>query len=281
MIIKNNWIQTNVKSLSSQIDLEVTIKTNNLKDLSFESACSEVVSHIKDYNLFLGLSGGADSLFVAKCLIEHSVPFEALICCTPFNKIETEYAFDFCKKYNLKYRVFTLTKKEYAYQYRDRIAAPFKGVGDCQTATFHISDYIKKEEGTFVSGVTPIGGTHYNKVYLGFHEYSFYSDIVFGDSFEIPFFLYSQEVAYSLIKLFSSYKDSQKLKSDLYKFDYREKNFYIYDDSYSDLLTKVRCVHGVRIKKEIGKFVDTDLIANLMLENKTFILKEENICHQI
>ena len=233
MLVENDWITTNISERLTDRNCKIVtrVKSYNFTPSSFMDAAVEVVNKIKHYNLYLGLSGGADSDFVCRLLHRECVKFTPIIAVTSGNALERQYAFHTCKELSLEPVVFELSDKQVMEIYATRIVKPLGGIGLYTAQNIIISDYIKERNGKFLTGVNVIGGTENNRAYIGMYEFDFYSDVLYGNDFEIPFNLYTPKIVYETINRMSDDMDEAETKYQLYELtDFRPKLQYKYDE---------------------------------------------------
>lgn len=112
MLCKNNWINLTwdgktARDKTENIRVEFLRRARVLMD--FDHACDRVASEIYDShkNLYLALSGGSDSEYVATCLHRNGIPFTPLIlrynlATSNDQHYETWYAMRWCRTHNVE-----------------------------------------------------------------------------------------------------------------------------------------------------------------------------------
>jgi len=252
MLVENNWLRTNIKErlVNKDIDIKTTISSHEFTPSNFMDAAIDVCNKIKHHNLFLGLSGGADSDFVCHLLLQQNIKFTPLIAVTSGNKMERQYAFHTCRKFNLNPVVFELSDKDILSIYYERIFKKLGGIGIYAAQNLFFCDYIKEKGGKFLSGVNSIGGSHNinNKeiLFISIYEFDFYSDVLYDETFEIPFNLYTPKIVYETLKRVDYTLNEAEFKNDLYSIiDFRPKMSYNYSNNFYEIL------HKINSKKQI------------------------------
>lgn len=258
-LVENNWFKTNISKrlIDKKSRIETTFCSYSFTSTNFMDAAIEVAHKIKKYDLYLGLSGGADSDFVCHLLVQQNIKFTPMIVVTPGNKLETSYAFHTCRKFDLKPIIFELSENEVLKIFYERIYNTINGMGIYWAQNLVCQDYVKNIGGKFLSGVNCIGhdepfeGTKYindRKVYVCMYEFDFYSDVLYDENFEIPFFLYTPRIAYESIKGLNNY-DEAETKWKLFEIiDFRPKLQYQYSQKFEIMLHKLLSKNNLKIQ---------------------------------
>lgn len=257
MIVKDNWFRTNVCDIQ-EFSNENLIKFRILPyefdtSISFLEASDKACEDIKkiDKKIYLALSGGADSYFVAKCFIKNNVDFTPLIVKVEnANIYELQYALEICSEGNVKPVVIHKTEDEMIELYKQYIH-PLNGDGFYCTSQIVCNKYINEhEDGILVTGVNIIGGTNGEGLaYAGVYEFDFYGDIFFGPNRELPFHLYSAEIVYTTIRHIYTKQNEDDFKCSLYDITWRAKSSYKYKERSINTLTNLKKERGISKKK--------------------------------
>lgn len=120
MLCNNNWIDISWDSLPSRREkenLKVAFNRRAKTLLDFDTACDKVAEEIYDTskNLFLALSGGSDSEYVASCLFRNNIPFTPLLIDYKNyqgnnTQYELWYAHQWCKKHQIQPKIVELNE---------------------------------------------------------------------------------------------------------------------------------------------------------------------------
>ena len=134
MSTESNWIYSNLleRERNLNLDFKILFNPRPFKKLSFEEAIIDSLFKIanKSDNLFVSLSGGLDSEFIAKQLFELKIPFiPIIICVDDANKIEREYAFHICRKLNIQPVILKISETDFIKEYVKNIFNRFGGNG--------------------------------------------------------------------------------------------------------------------------------------------------------
>lgn len=262
MIVKNNWIETNIRDRLTDpySKVRIHITPYEFEDVDFITASKNAANELKKYDkLYLALSGGADSDFVCRILHSQNVKFEPIIVVTPYNSKELQWAYKACDDLNITPRIIEIDEIEFFKLFRDKIY-PINGNGISVICSYLCGQAALENGGKLVSGVNIIGGDKNGSVFPGVYEFDFYSDIFFGEDFEIPFHIYSLEIVNATIK-FVQNLDEGHFKHQLYQIDYREKMLFEYSENF------LRAIRMLRNKKQIN------IKEYLLLEDKDILLE--------
>lgn len=111
MLCKDQWIDISWSGQKQRVqreNLQVKFLRKAKSLISFDDACDQAAKEIyqQHKNLYLGLSGGADSEYVATCLHRNNIPFTPLILQynnTEYSdqKYESWYAKHWCKSHDI------------------------------------------------------------------------------------------------------------------------------------------------------------------------------------
>jgi hypothetical protein len=261
MITKNDWFKTNIrdKLIDPRSKVSIHIKPYEFEEIDFITASRNAANELKKYGkLYLALSGGADSEFVCRILHSENVDFEPIIAVTPYNLRELEWAYKICDDLGIKPMIIEISEKKFIQIYKDVVYPLFNWEYVFSYACARVAfDHNRK----FVRGVNIIGGDRNGVVYPGLYEFDFYSDIFFGEDFEIPFHLYSLEIAYKTVEFIKN-QDEGTFKSQLYQAEYRPKMPLQYSDLIVNAMSYLRCNKYTSPKEY------------LVLENKKILLQK-------
>ena len=162
MLCNNNWVKFSWDGLPTRNRLEnIQIHINRTARgvMDFHQAANQVAGEIYEthHDLYLGLSGGSDSEYVATCLKRNGIPFTPLIvkfgsATTQDQAYETWYAYRWCREHNVKPMIVDMDD----YVTSDHEKSVFMTVkprliGGAFMAGF-MHRWVKQRGGQFVSG---------------------------------------------------------------------------------------------------------------------------------
>ena len=148
----NNWINID---WSTKLPT-CTMNFSNLTVMSKQDAIDHTVNKlIENYsNLYVCLSGGIDSEFVANCLLERNVPFTPVIVDYNYNGAEVWYAYYWCYRNKITPKVFKLTP-DIMVNLLPREVAKFPGSSFMSVFEFLILSLLEPEATTITGDAQP------------------------------------------------------------------------------------------------------------------------------
>ena len=266
-----DWLELNLTKGDPDNFVNTFAPTFNLSNpveiLPFRTAADSAAKLIATQydNLYISLSGGLDSEFVAKVLLRNQINFTPIIALGPWNQIETWYAFKFCDDHNLKPKILNYTEsssyhtliKRMAW-YSVKLQLPFL----LPMLPLIIADEI--EDGHLINGSGEI--FYDSKSYqepsgalLNFVCYNHWLEIEHGNRHPGAFFSYTPELFRAGIADIDITKNSQVAKSQLYNIPFRPKMhnemFGYYpnhklDTVINNLRTKMPLINPARIQRD-------------------------------
>ena len=245
--------------------------TFNLRDaveiLPFQTAADVAAKVIASQynNLYLALSGGLDSEFVAEVLLRNQINFTPVVISGPWNQLETWYAFNFCDNHNLTPKILDYNESSSYHSlikrigsYSVRLQLPFL----LTMLPLVIANEI--EDGHLINGSGEI--FYDSKSYheptgslLNFVSYNHCLEIEHGRRHPGAFFSYTPELFRAGIADIDITKNSQVAKSQLYNIPFRPKmhnemfGYYpnqTLDTAINSLRTKLPLIKHSRIQRD-------------------------------
>jgi hypothetical protein len=231
----NNWFQINLKLGldNKKLPFEMELNIPSSLDMNFTSASDTTANLIanKFDNLYLSLSGGVDSEYVASVFLRNKIDFKAITVKSNRNLTELWHAKHFCKKHNLD-----LIVVDYSNQNKELLKKIFKysnaiKMHPCLSFFPHvIADYILNKNGSLVTGYGDCFNTS-NDYDINFEdeleieEHAYYLDVNFLDRHPGAFFSYTPDIFFSLIKHMPTGINIHAAKENLYRVPGRSKQF--------------------------------------------------------
>ena len=245
MATKNNWLKTNIaeRLTNPAVDFKVWHEVDKVENLTWEQALFDTITDFSwiSKKLYIPLSGGMDSEFVFDCL-KHLYPIPIIVE-TPGNKLESAYAFHYCRKNKLKPVVIQKTESEMIQTYYDNIFTKLNGYGSDSAAVLIAARYAEE-----MGGVAVVGEHAYDDV----SEWDFYNDALIHEDNSIYFFMWTPELVKAMQNEYRG-EDHQEFKYRLYNVPFRPKLNYDYSLSYRKTLAAIRGkrVHAVLNKSKV------------------------------
>ena len=228
---KNNWLKTNIaeRLTNPAVNFKVWHNVETVSDDDWNTALFDTVTDFSwiSKKLYIPLSGGMDSEFVFESL-KHLYPTPIIID-TPGNKLESAYAYHYCRKNKLKPIVIEKTEAEMLQIYYEEIFTKLNGVGMNSVATLIAAQYAED-----MGGVAVIG----EHAYDGVSEWDFYNDALIHEENSIYFFMWTPELVRAMRNEYDG-GDHQEFKYRLYDVPFRPKIKYQYSRLYDICLNLI------------------------------------------
>lgn len=251
MLCKDNWIDISWDGKVSRIskeNIQVDFRTRAKTLIDFDAACDQAAGEIYDThkNLYLGLSGGADSEYVANCFHRNGIPFTPIIlqynlATSRDQEYESWYAKQWCKRNNIEPLVVNMDnyvasehEKNVYLQLKPRVlgGAVTSGflkkiveeLGGNLLSGFQIEYYPDCEQMTYLE---PQLGDYNGFV---FEESDYYIETLGGTQHPWAFFYWSPEVLAGFVNSWDPNKTMTENKSSIYKTAHRPK--FVYPDNF-------------------------------------------------
>jgi hypothetical protein len=228
MATKDNWLKTNIaeRLTNPAADFKVWHNIDKIENLTWKQALFDTVTDFSRISkkLYIPLSGGMDSEFVFDCL-KHLCPIPIIVD-TPGNKLESAYAFHYCRKHKLNPVIIQKTEAEMLYIYYKDIFTKLNGYGFNSVAVLIASRYA-----ITMGGVAVIGEHGYDDV----NEWDFYNDVLIDENSSIYFYMWTPELVQSMRNEYDG-DNHQEFKHRLYDIPFRPKINYQYSSDYKSAL---------------------------------------------
>lgn len=198
----------------------VDLKFRNKKE-SIEHTIEQITLNYQ--NLYVSLSGGLDSEFVAKCLIDHGVKFTPIIVDYASNMNEMWYAYRWCYEYKIKPVVIKLTRDDIINTFA-KISERYNTAFIC-AIDFIVEAYVSKSHGKLVTSAAEpfdrINSLSDNlsisaSNILDFRTYDLMLDYYMPHKHFYNFLIYTPDLLYDIIKNLDYKKPIQLAMSEYY-----------------------------------------------------------------
>lgn len=227
----NDWLE---------IDLDVVkspgISTFNIhfrhtdppQELDFQSAADYTARLIANRydNLFLGMSGGLDSEFMAEVFYRNQISFTPIIGKTLTNN-DHYYALDWCRKHNINPITFDFSKVQYDFFEAGKNFIKQNHIfGDGINLVLYLNSIAKKNNGNLLVGEPEIGQltSEYDQPITDvFDVYFWQFGMELNGQTPGSFFSYTPEILLAQARELNVELNESSAKADLYQIPYRPK----------------------------------------------------------
>ena len=208
----------------------IDFKPYNFTPMLFDDAANYTAKLIAEKydNIYIGLSGGLDSEYVAKVFLRNNIPFTPIIWKDPYCR-ETDYALYFCKKNNLNFHLIEKDLLDPVVFNSLKAAAKKYNSQDIVAAlNIILIKTVEKHNGHFImsTGMPIVSGENYpdpiDTSKTEFMKCEFYIEL---DQTNHPgsFFCYTPEILYSYTTSLNTNLSVQEAKCNLYNIEFRPK----------------------------------------------------------
>jgi len=178
-----------------------------------------------DRPLYLAMSGGIDSEFVANTLYRNNIPFVPVILkIENYNSTESWFAEHWCYRHCIQPTILNYSMP----MYLDAMAKFFPNLvkikQPSQTAMMIIYNWITQQDGVCIYGAGDIN-LQDGKFFC--NSLDFISTVVYNDRHPVPFFMYTPELALCYVSKFDITISEQYNKLNFYGVPARPKFDYI------------------------------------------------------
>jgi len=247
MLCNDNWIDLTWDGASSRtgkenIQVEICQRAKTL--INFDLACNRAAQEIYDThkNLYLGLSGGADSEYVATCFHRNGIPFTPVILqynlATSNDQVyESWYAKQWCRQHNVEPLIVNIDNYVTS-EHEKNVYLTLKPrlLGGAVTAGF-LKKFVDSRGGKLISGFQiEYYPDHEQMTYLepqltsynGFvlEESDLYIETLGTNQHPWAFFYWSPEIVAGFVHGWNVDKTMTENKSIIYKTSCRPKFSY-------------------------------------------------------
>jgi len=250
MFCNNNWISLSWDGLpvrQEKENLKVTINRRAKTLIDFDRACDLAASEIYDShkNLYLALSGGSDSEYVADCLVRNGIPFTPIILNYTHVKhndqrYESWYARAWCKKHNITPMFVDMGDYAQSADEKQKFALIKPRLSGTVPTIGFLSNLVKQHGGKLVTGYQlEYYPDHEQMTYLepqlgsyhGFvmEESDLYLETLYPNEHPWALFYWSPETMAGFVSAWNTELTMQENKSAIYKTSLRPKFDYPYD----------------------------------------------------
>jgi hypothetical protein len=230
----NNWYHVKLEKLSAHNEFTINFNVDKPTQLmSFQDATDYTANLIyqQSKNIFLGLSGGLDSEFVANVFVRNNIPFTPIIL--TFNKTkEHYYALEWCEVNNIIPTIVDVSEDDKDFvKYANWLSNFTSTQVHSMSMTCYMSRIVKKHGGKLIHAdptLVKITNGFYDPVtdQLEISWYEFLLELVYPAEHVGGFFFHTPELALAYATELDTSLSNNRAKTKLYKnVAYRPKNW--------------------------------------------------------
>jgi hypothetical protein len=234
MYCRDNWLKYSFGGLPKRVkhetlELEFTQKADKL--LPLDDAAIQTAREIYDRykNIYVAMSGGADSEYVAKSFKAAGVPFKAIMMVSRMNTFYGEwYADRFCKENNIELIKYQVSAEDLL-AYGKSTLMRIRGISWFGVTVNLVANEVERLGGYMVTGAIPSyhpdpnlgidkAEPGFDETFRGFmfDECDFYIELVNPDKHPWAFFYWSPEMLASVVNAWDPAKTGEDNKAELF-----------------------------------------------------------------
>lgn len=223
-------VSVDIREDPGQSEWQLQLNSLGTKLMPFQDASDYTAQLIsqKYENIFVGLSGGLDSEYIAEVMYRNSIPFTPIILERPDSR-DHEYALHWCKQRNInpmivKFDINQLLRRTI------KIVQHLKQRILNYVIIYYLADIAEEHGGVLVTGEPTIGDDSVAEFGVpigdtfGISIGSFMTEIFHESKHPGPFFLYTPELMYSYAAHLDTSISDAESRSKLYNLPFRPKN---------------------------------------------------------
>jgi hypothetical protein len=234
MYCRDNWLKYSFSGLPRRskheiLELEFTRKAEGLYPLDVAARKTALEIHDRYKNIYVAMSGGADSEFVAKSFLEAGVPFKAITMTCARNLFMGEWYVDrWCTENNVELVKLEVSAEELM-EYSKQTLIRIKGISWFGVTVNLIANEVERLGGHLVTGASPSyypdskldidkaeDGFRENFRGFMFDESDFYVELVNPGKHPWSFLYWSPEMLASVVAAWDTNKTGEQNKAELF-----------------------------------------------------------------
>lgn len=182
-------------------------------------------------NIWIALSGGYDSEFVARCFHDAGIPFTPIIWRDAYD-VESDYALHWCRKRNIVPKILNRNLSDNkTIKWLHKLSSKLCSDSILSSINIVLAKEAERNQAVLVTGTgvaTPDFPRFPNAMgdLTSFAEYDFFIELWYAESkIKHPgsFFTYTPEIFYAIISRVNTEMHAQEFKAQVYELDFRPK----------------------------------------------------------
>ena len=199
-----DWFRSNIRErlIDPNAGLKLDLNPYPFREMSFHDAADYTANLIDETHdkIFVSFSGGADSEYVMRTFHRNYIEITPILIETSGNKKELSYAYQCCDDLGYDPVVLHIDDASYLRWY-NRITKEVNGIGIYCIPSIVACEYAKNNNGVLIIGEHVLDTDKLsNEIKPGVNEWDFYNELFVGEEHNIPFFNYTVELCYAMVK---------------------------------------------------------------------------------
>lgn len=225
----NNWYTLNFGAVPGTDSFEMLFGSNLAQPMSWKDA-SNYTAHLisKRYdNLYLGLSGGLDSEYVANVLWRNNIDFVPVIICLP-QSVDHHYAIKWCRDHAVEPKIFEFEFDDRRwYPEVERVVSALGFFTQACVVNSWLTNWVMQQGGHLITGEPTLGQRYFHKPITDLMDVwwiQLISQLVFP-AYDHPagFLNYTPEIFLSQALHLDTSLDDPESRAKLHELPYRAK----------------------------------------------------------
>ncbi len=230
-ITYKNWLTNNIAERLTNRDapFTTTVELYKPEKLGFYDACVFTLNKVPSKRpMFLSFSGGTDSEYLIRFLVEQKVDFIPLVVNSPLNPVEFLNSLKVCKELGVSPHIIKVTANDFFKLFISEIYKKLNGIGFGMVPVLLTARYAAEKGGLILTGnhlqdEYQTVGDHEESI-LDIYEYDAYNQVLVPDT-TIHFFYHTIEIVRSMA-IESPQVDFSRYKCKFYGIAERRKSSY-------------------------------------------------------
>lgn len=226
-------VRAQINEFPASSTFEYTFNHQSVEKLTFQLAADHTAQmlHQECSNIYLGLSGGLDSEFVAEVLWRNGIPFTPIVAVLP-DDIDHFYALHWCQTKSIQPLIINFNRND-ARLLNESIKAVhiLKQKTNLTSVNLYLEKYVRSIGGQFVTGDSPLL-QHTDNFYqaagpvFDIHWLVYTGNLIDRDCTSQHFLLYTPEILLAAATEIDYTLNDSAGKAKLYGIPYRPKNYH-------------------------------------------------------
>lgn len=226
-----NWLELelHVVERPARSTFKVNFRhTHRPKEMDFQSAADYTAGVIAERfdNLFLGLSGGLDSEFIAEVLYRNQIPFTPIVGINLQNR-DHYFALDWCRKHRITPLIFDFRDvQDLFFEEGIKFSRKTHLFGEGINLTLYLNRLARSSDGHLITGeptLPQVTDDYYSPCTETFDMYFYALGMEWLGHSPGAFFSYTPEILLAQARELDCNLHESAAKADLYQIPYRPK----------------------------------------------------------
>jgi hypothetical protein len=238
MITHNNWLKSNIIEATlnkDPVNFKAWFEPHPFKELLFREAAiytaGKIARDFKGRELFVALSGGADSEYMIRMFHAAGVRFTPIVTQTRANYYELQYAVRLSQELKLHPIVIPLEDSDIENYFKEVIYKQLHSKSLNSAYALIATAKVNAVNGVIITGDNLIS----DNGHLVSDAFEYFADVLYKDN--VGFYYYTQELCYAMVKEMKEGESCPDFKARVYGTVWRPKFYPMYSE---DMMT--RCI---------------------------------------